>query len=107
MRKQSNSGCVTATLFVAHLEAEQIALMSRDANEVLQANEHAIQISANYGFINYEGLANERAYFALNTLGFNSQPFFQRAIACYMDWGAEQKVHILESNFNGKVFCNK
>jgi len=107
MRKQSNSGCVTATLFVAHLEAERIALISRDANKVLHASEHAIQISAKYGFINYEGLANERAYFALHALGFDSRPFFERAIACYMDWGAEHKVHILESNFNCKVLCTK
>jgi len=107
MRKQSNSGCVTATLFVAHLEAEQIGLISRDTNKVLQANEHAIHISTNYGFINYEGLANERAYFALHALGFDSRPFFERAIACYKDWGAEHKVHILESNFNCKVLCTK
>jgi len=107
MRKQRNSGCVTATLFVAHLEAERIALISRDANKVLHASEHAIQISAKYGFINYEGLANERAYFALHALGFDSRPFFERAVACFRDWGAEHKVHILESNFNGKVFCIK
>jgi len=107
MRKQSNSGCVTATLFVAHLEAEQIGLISRDTNKVLQANEHAIHISTNYGFINYEGLANERAYFALHALGFDSRPFFERAIACFKDWGAEHKVHILESNFNCKVLCTK
>ena len=45
MRKQSNSGCVTATLFVAHLEAERRALMSCDANKVLQANEHAPHVT--------------------------------------------------------------
>jgi hypothetical protein len=107
MRKQSNSGCVTATLFVAHLEAERRALMSCDANKVLQAIEHAIQISVNYGFINYEGLANERAYFALHALGFDSRPFFERAVTCYMDWGAEHKVHILERNVDSKVLCTK
>ena len=99
MIKLSNKECPSASLFLAHLDAERNALISKDANEVVKVYEHAMHVSANQGFVNYEGLANERAFLALNALGFDSQPYFDRAIECYVNWGANHKVQILKAKF--------
>ena len=102
-RMLKNKGYPTALLFLAVLEAERMALTSNDANKVLQAYKHAIDLSASNGFVNYEGFANERACFVLHELGINARPFFDRAVKCYVDWGAYHKVQIIERDFDSLI----
>ena len=85
--------------FLALLNAERTFLVSRVASEVEKAYKHAIWMAANYGFVNYKGLANEQACEAFLQRGVHVRPYFDRAIECYMDWGAHHKVQKLETKF--------
>jgi len=102
-RMLKNKGYPTALLFLAVLEAERMALTSNDANKVLQAYKNAVALSASNGLVNYEGFANERACFVLHELDINAQPFFDRAVECYVDWGAYHKVQIIERDFDSLI----
>jgi hypothetical protein len=96
LMKLHTIGCPTATLFLAFFDAEKTFLMSTDASKVSKAYQHAIDLSSNYGFVNYEGLACERACFASIELGVDALPFVDRAIECYSTWGAHRKTRSMQ-----------
>ena len=70
--------------------------MSNDRYKVLKAYEHAIEVSGYGGFVNYEGIACERACFAAMELGLDALPFIDRAIDCYSEWGADRKTESMQ-----------
>ena len=100
MLKLDQNGCPTATIFLALLNAERSFLLSEHASEVEKAYTHAIRVAANYGFVNYEGLANHLACEAFLQNGVPVRPYFDRAIVCYKEWGAHNKVERLETRYH-------
>ncbi len=96
MKKLHSRGCPTATLFLSFFDAERTFLLSNDAEKVLTAYHQAIDFSFNNGFVNYEGLACERACFAAVVLGVDALPFVDRAIECYSAWGATRKTQRMQ-----------
>ena len=96
MMKLDAKGCPTATLFLALLNAERMLVLSKDTDNVLRAYKHAITVSADNRFVNYEGLACERAAKASMERHVDARSFLDRAMECYSEWGAQRNLQCLQ-----------
>jgi predicted ATPase/signal transduction histidine kinase len=86
----------------AHKHALAAAEMARLDNRVLAAMRQyhqAAAAAAAGGFVQWEGLANERAAMLLETCGQGqmASAYWQQAYGCYSRWGATRKLQAMET----------
>ncbi len=67
--------------------------------------DRAIESAAKNGFLQWEGIANERAYrfWQSRQNGNLSQIYWQQAFNCFQIWGAEAKLALMKNEFQDKL----
>mmetsp|Transcript_14015 Transcript_14015/g.25132 ORF Transcript_14015/g.25132 Transcript_14015/m.25132 type:complete len:118 (+) Transcript_14015:2-355(+) len=93
--KKGNPNCLHLDTL---LDAEKARLKS-NRHDAIKAYESAIVLAARRGMIHEQALANERYADFLLRLGESNEGMgrLQDAIKGYKEWGANAKVHLLES----------
>jgi hypothetical protein len=80
--------------------AEIARLEGRDV-DTMRLYDQAIRLARDNGFVQNEGLANERAANFFSARGFEtiSDAYLQNGRACYLQWGAHGKVRQLDEHY--------
>jgi PAS domain S-box-containing protein len=81
--------------------AAEIARLDGHWTEALRRYREAVEQAALAGFVQWEGLANERAAAFLETCGEGrlAQAYWEEAFRCYAQWGATAKQCALETAY--------
>ncbi|MBU1568138.1 MAG: AAA family ATPase [Proteobacteria bacterium] len=83
------------------LAAAELARIDGRPVDAMQLYDNAVEAAQKGGFLQWEGMANERAYNFW--LGFGSermaQNYWQQAYVCYSRWGGVAKVHSMETAY--------
>ena len=82
----------------ASLVAAEIARIDGRDLEAMRLYEEAMQLARTHGFLQNEGLANERAaqFYAARGFETSAHAYLRHARDCYRRWGAEGKVRQLD-----------
>ena len=89
--------------FLIWLEAEELAIKSRDATSIVAAYTKVIEAMHSEGFVQREALANERLSNVLFLIGWHSLSvqYLDRSMRLYRDeWGATAKYEWLQGQRN-------
>ncbi|MGH6881235.1 MAG: AAA family ATPase, partial [Hypericibacter sp.] len=84
----------------AALVGAEIARLEGRELDAMRLYEEAIQLARQYGFTQNEGIANELASRFYRARGFqtSADAYLLAARACYLRWGADGKVRLLDRN---------
>ncbi|MFW5733979.1 MAG: ATP-binding protein, partial [Oceanidesulfovibrio sp.] len=90
------------------LASAEMARISGEAHQAMTLYEQAVKHAGAEGFIQWEGLANERAAEFWRMLGNNqvALTYWQQAYSCFGHWGAHAKLAQLEEAFSRSVFAS-
>ena len=93
LKRFEAAGSPNVSTFVLSLEAEALALKSRDVIELVSAYTKAINALKAERIVHREALANERLGFVLHSLGCHdlANSYLEIALSLYGEWGATAK----------------
>lgn len=82
------------------VEAEIARIEGKD-QAAMRLYEQSIHSAREHGFLQIEAIANELAgaFYERRELLTAANAYFRQAHSCYMNWGADRKVHHLENRF--------
>nr|WP_319492631.1 ATP-binding protein [uncultured Desulfobacter sp.] len=82
------------------IQAEIKRIENQQAEAIL-LYDHAIEAANQNEFVQWEGLANERAchFWSVRQNGYLAQIYWQQAYTCYHKWGANAKINLMENEF--------
>ena len=94
------ANCPENYRFKSHLLEAELARMDNRSDDVVYHFEMAISTAAGGGFLQWEGVANERAarYWEGEKVGQVAQPYWQQAYSCYENWDAQAKLSAMETH---------
>lgn len=80
------------------LASAELARIDNRGGDAAPLYDQAVASAGGGGFLQWEGLANERAYDFWQGQGVDrlAQGYWQQAYACYVRWGAVTKVQVME-----------
>jgi predicted ATPase/signal transduction histidine kinase len=83
------------------LAAAELARIDGRSIEAIQLYDKAIEAARSGNFLQWEGMANERAYHFWFELGNDHFAFvyWKQAYVCYKQWGANSKINTMEKKY--------
>lgn len=88
-----------------YLAAAEIDRMEGRTDTAILHYDRAVAAARENGFVQWEGIANERAARFWDSLGNGhlAQAYWQQAYACFHIWGASAKLTLMENAFRGRL----
>ena len=90
------------------LAAAELARIDGRSIEAIQLYDKAIEAARLGNFLQWEGMANERAYHFWSALGHDHFAFiyWKQAYVCYKQWGANSKINAMEKIYRTYLLKN-
>lgn len=90
------------------LASAEMARITGRMEQAVSLYDQAVKSANVAGFINWEGLANERAAKFWTALGNDlaALTYWQQAYSCYGNWGAQAKLERMENEFTKHTFVS-
>jgi PAS domain S-box-containing protein len=90
------------------LAAAELARIDGQPIEAIKLYDKAVEAAQAGSFIQWEGLANERAYSFWMESGneYFADVYWKQAYICYNRWGAIAKVYSMENEYRERIFKN-